>query len=648
MAYGVKYEMVFNDIYVQDPSQALSAYRLRILKKDYIGATYALKCGVTPIVIETIDNEGNSYTPMISTRATINAIIDENFNVLEFFSPYEDDFQTTLELGSYSGSFTSTKTVWSGVYAPVENVNFNVLGIKEISLVFIDGLSRLKNSKYYFNVDNLLGFTATSSNTIIQYVSQCLRKTDLTLDIWVNQYYQTASASTPNIDFISIKNNFFAKQPGEYYTHYEILEMLCRLYGWEIYQEDNHWMVQSYGSITRESTYTYYVYTYISTSGTAVSGSYPSTITVDATNNFKQVSESLSVTLNRGKNSLKITSPINNVAGMLNGFFQSWTFSTPDAFTIFGTPTINKYNGNGGLQFTSYVINEASLTNFIYSDPIDIKSGDYLNIAWDDANYANGRPRYRIQLIPTDTTISQQYLNSSAVWSATPTLLSFFSTVSPTWKNTIVVPYDGILKIYIYEPYWDGTGTLPTFITSSFIVNLFGSATQVFNYDAIQTEIVESTAYNSGNEQFEQGPYFMQQILKQTIPNNSTYNDIGAAATSYYIGTLTNIQGLAILNNFGRGTTGSTSLFELVYQDIAMDELQTQYVLNADFKSKGYWINQKFQYDFTGTGGYIYNYLLKYFRWDVKGAVQGSKLNKINFNGTSYPFVQNPQILKLK
>jgi hypothetical protein len=85
MAYGVKYEMVFNNIYVQDPSQALSAYRLRILKKDYIGPTYALKCGLKPIVIETIDSEGNSYTPMIATRATINAIIDENFNVLEFF-----------------------------------------------------------------------------------------------------------------------------------------------------------------------------------------------------------------------------------------------------------------------------------------------------------------------------------------------------------------------------------------------------------------------------------------------------------------------------------------------------------------------------------------------------------------------------------
>lgn len=648
MAYGVKYELIFNDIYTQDPSQALSAYRLRILKKNYTGATYALKCGVSPIVIETIDNEGNSYTPIIATRATINAIIDSNFNVLEFFSPYKDDFRTTLEIGSYSGSFTSSKTVWSGVYSPVENVNFNVVGIKEISLVFIDGLSRLKDSKYYFNTEKLLGFLATDRNSIVEYISECLRQTDLTLDIWINQYYQTASASAPNIEYISIKKNFFAKQPGEYYTHYEILEMLCRLYGWEIYQEDNHWMVQSYGSVTRESTYTYYVYTYISSYGTPTTGTYPSAITVDATNDFKQTNESLTVTLNRGKNSLKLTNPINNVAGMLNGFFQSWTFAVPDAFTVFGTPSINKYNANGGLEFTSYATSELSLTNFIYSNPIAVKSGDYLNIAWDDANYANGHPRYRIELIPTDTSIPSYFLNASGGWTLTAEILTFFSSVSPTWKNTIVAPYDGAIKVYIYEPYWDGTGTQPIFLTSSFLVNLFGSNTQLFNYDAIQIEIVESSDYNSGNEVFSEGPYFMQDLLKQTIPNNSIYNDVGAAATSYYIGTLTNIEGLAIIDSFGRMTNGSTHLFELVYQDIAMDELQTQYVLEADFKSKGYTINRKFQYDFTGTGSYVYNYLLKYFKWDVKKALQSSKLNRINYNGSDYPFVQNPHILKLK
>ena len=648
MAYGVKYELIFNDIYVQDPSQALSAYRLRILKKDYTGATYALKCGVTPIVIETIDNEGNSYTPMIATRATINAIIDENFDVLEFFSPYDDDFKTTLEIGSYSGSFTSSRTIWTGVYSPVENVNFNVVGIKQISLVFIDGLSRLKNSKLYFSTENLLGFTATNTSTLINYISECLRKTDLTLDIWVNQYYKTDDVASPNIENINIPKNFFAKQPGEYYTYYEILEMLCRLYGWEIYQQDSHWMVQSYGSVTRESTYTYYVYTYISTSGTTVTGSFPATVTVDATNDFKQTGESLSVTLNRGKNSIKLINPINNVAGMINGFFQSWTFGVPDNFTVFGSPTISKYNTNGGLLFTSYTNDENNFQDFIFSEPITVKSGDYLNIAWLDNNYANGHPRYRIELSPTEPTILTQFLNSSANWTATPEVLSFFSSVSPTWKNTITVPFDGTLKVYIYEPYWDETGTAPEFLTTSFLVNLFGNTTQLFNYDAIQSQIVESTLYNSGDDTYTQGPYFMQNVLQQTIPNNSTYNDIRGAATSYYIGTLISSQNKAVVDSFGRGTSGSVKLMELAYQDIGIDELQTQYVLDGNFKSKGYWLNQKFAYDFTGTGSNTYNYLLKYFQWDVKGALQTSKLNRINFDGETYSFVQNPLILKIK
>lgn len=648
MAYGVKYELIFNDIYVQDPSEALSAYRLRILKKDYTGETYALKCGVSPIVIETIDNEGNSYIPIIATRATINAIIDENFDVLEFFSPYEDDFRTTLEIGSFSGSFTSSKTVWTGVYSPVENVNFNVIGIKEISLIFIDGLSRLKESRLYFSTENLLGFRATDSNTIIEYISNCLKKTDLTLDIWINQYYETDFIASPNIDHISVRKNFFAKQPGEYYTYYEILEMFCRIYGWEIYQQDSHWMIQSYGSITRDEDYTYYTYTYTSTAGTTTTGSFPETITVDATTDFVQISESLSVTLNRGKNSLKLISPINNVAGMLNGYFQSWTFDVPDNFTVFGYPVIEKYDANGGLLFTSYTTDENNFQDFIFSQPMAVKSGDYLNIAWLDNNYANGHPRYRIELSPTEPTILTQFLNSSGNWTSTVETLSFFSSVSPTWKNTITVPFDGTLKIYIYEPYWDGVGDMPIFLTSSFLVNLFGTTTQLFNYDAMQNQIVESSDYNSGYDTFTYGPYFMKPILEQTIANYSTYNDISGTATSYYIGTITNIQGLAVPDSFGRGESGSVPLFELAYQDIGIDELQTQYVLNANFKSKGYWINQKFDYDFTGTNSNIYNYLLKYFKWDVKYATQEAKLNKINYDGEDYPFVENPIILKLK
>jgi hypothetical protein len=648
MAYGVKYEMVFNNIYVQNPSEALSAYRLRILKKNYTGTVYALKCGVTPIVIETIDNEGNSYNPIMATRATLNAIIDENFDVIQFLNPYEDEYRLTLEIGSYSGSFVSSSTIWTGVYSPVENVNFNVTGIKEISLVFIDGLSRLKDSKLYFNVDKLLGYLATADSTIIQYIQECLIKTDLTLDIWVNQYYETDAVTSPNIEKISIKRNFFAKQPGEYYTHYEILEMFCRLYGWEIYQQDNHWMIQSYGSITRQSTYKYYVYTYNSAVGTTTTGSFPSTITVDATNNFKQTDQSLIVTLNRGKSSLKLMNPINNVAGMLNGFFQSWSFGVPDAFTVVGTPVISEYNSNGGLLFTSYTNDVNNFQDFIFSNPIEVKSGDYLNIAWDDLNYADGYPRYRIELNPTDPSVLTQFLNSNAVWTATPEVLSFFSSVSATWKNIVTVPFDGVIKIYIYEPYWNSVLDMPTFLTSSFLVNLFGVNTQIFNYNEIKNEVVENSSYNSGLDTYMQGPYFMQTVLRETIPNNSLYNDVGGLATSYYIGTLTSTQNLAVPNSFGRGAPGSVPLFELAYQDIGIDELQTQYVLDGSFKSKGYWLNQKFNYDFTGTGNYIYNYLLKYFRWDVKGAVQTSKLNKINFEGQDYPFIQNPVILKLK
>ena len=90
---------------------------------------------------------------------------------------------------------------------------------------------------------------------------------------------------------------------------------------------------------------------------------------------------------------------------------------------------------------------------------------------------------------------------------------------------------------------------------------------------------------------------------------------------------------LKVSDSFGRGTTGATKLFTLVGQDIGIDELLTQYTIEGDFKSIGFWINSKFNYSFDGVNSY--NYLLKDIKWDVKYASQTCKLCKINYSGTS-------------
>ena len=86
-------------------------------------------------------------------------------------------------------------------------------------------------------------------------------------------------------------------------------------------------------------------------------------------------------------------------------------------------------------------------------------------------------------------------------------------------------------------------------------------------------------------------------------------------------------------NEFGRTTSGSTELLTLVAQDIGIDQVQTQTVLEDQFKTIGYWLNSKFTYSYDGIN--TYTYLLKSFKWDLKQATQESVLKKINYNGTT-------------
>ena len=161
--------------------------------------------------------------------------------------------------------------IWRGSFLPSENIQFSVVDLASYSLVFVDGLGKLKQSRLYFDTLNLFGFRAGFKTSIVKYISDALSKSDLQLDIWINQFYQTASVAGRNIESMSIRNNYFCTEPGTYLTYYEILEQLCRKYGWECYYKDDHWHIESYGCLTRNATPSYFVYNY--------AGNYQSTYT---------------------------------------------------------------------------------------------------------------------------------------------------------------------------------------------------------------------------------------------------------------------------------------------------------------------------------------------------------------------------------
>jgi hypothetical protein len=123
------------------------------------------------------------------------------------------------------------------------------------------------------------------------------------------------------------------------------------------------------------------------------------------------------------------------------------------------------------------------------------------------------------------------------------------------------------------------------------------------------------------------------EIFRNSDSNAKVVNNKYDVVSSSYIGMYTTEFNGGFANEFGRTTSGSTELFTLVAQDIGIDQVQTQTVLEGQFKTIGYWLNSKFTYSYDGVN--TYTYLLKSFKWDLKQAVQESVLKKINYNGTT-------------
>jgi hypothetical protein len=623
-----KYELIFTDVF-QPSIGNFDAYRMRIWKDGYNGATYNMTCSETPIMIETSESNGNSYNPIIATRATVNIIEFTNFNINEFLQADDNDFMLTLEKGTNTGSYTWTTTIWRGFFVPVESIQFGVVGLNKYELVFIDGLAKMKESRYFYDGSNGVGFSPRETESIKDLIVSCLSYTDQTINVWINEYYKTSSVASRNIDNMYLRKNYFLKQPGEYYTFYEILEGLCRTFGWQCYYYEDKWIIQSYGALTRNATITYFTY---NINGAYLSTQTPSalsTITVDATNDFVQSSQSLLVSVNKAQNSLYNKAIIDNNRGLPNNRFISWTGGNLDAFVNAGVTAVQSFVPLG-VTITSFDASPGGGSDYLRNqNPFAVKAGDYLSIEWKDVFNPDTYGQYAVTI--SDGSITY-YLQDNGTFLTSPNILPDWNSVSATWPDYSICPIDGDMYLTIYNPYFNGAGTsLQT--VEYFIIQQYSVSSDSFNFDGINYVASKGFKFNSDNTADLQFGYFINVYLRDAIDFIITYNDKDQVATDYFIGAFLNSDLIKVNDAFGRGTTGSDELFKLVGQDIGIDELQTQYTIEGQFKSIGYWINRKFAYNFDGAN--TYSYLLKDFQWDVKKAIQKTKLGKINYSGTS-------------
>jgi len=629
-----KYEIIFDDVYAT-PGGTNVTYRAQIYKDGYSSGTiYPLTASNSPFIIETIDTDGNAYTPILSTRATLNIVKNEfqstNYAELlqDFFTADDNDYMIVVTKGTYNGSYTWGTVIWRGFFIPVDSVQYSPVALNSLSLTFVDGLARTKNKKYYFNLTNGIGFNSEDQVSLKDLLIDCFSKTEFTLDVWINEYYKTANVASRNIENMYLKKNYLMEQYGEYLNYYDILEYACNRFGWECFYKEDKWYLTCYGALTRETSIDYYVYNSAGVYQSTQTLGNTTSVVIDATNNYKQISQSLMVSFNRAQKSYTQFSPIYNVKQLVaNGWFLSWSgVNNVDSFIETGM-VVSKYNATTGGLFTDDVTsNPTENTRAVRSFGNDVKAGDYLNVRWLDYKF-NCTARYWVRIIPSDNSAAQ-YLNNSGEFTTTTVYLNDYPVGFP---KQVLVPIDGAIDIVIYRPI-DGGGS-PFLELYYFLVQNVGPVSQIYNYDSYR-EIgsIDSQFKPEEGENFALG-FVYNDIFKNTDSNAKTANQPQDVSASSYVGMYTLLNNGGFANQFGRTTSGNTELFTLVAEDIGIDQVKTQTVIEGQFKSIGYWLNSKFTYSFDGAN--TYTYLLKSFKWDLKQAIQESVLKKINYNGTT-------------
>jgi hypothetical protein len=636
MAYGLKYQLTFDNVFVNPASTNKTQYRASIYKDGYGGSSYALIGTGNPVIIETIDSEGKSFNPIISKKATVNAIADSNFNIEEFFNADDNDFKLIVETGvSVSGAApASWTTLFVGLYVPVEQIIYSPVSIKEFSMVFNDGLANLKEKKIYYDNTFVIGFNASETYSFKDILTNAFASNVLGLTYNVNWYYKNTGIADRELENMFIQKNAFIESAGNYITWYTVLHGLCRKFGFICHQKNGEYYLTSYGSLTRGSSRDYFKYNSAGTYQSTFTET-DTTVTIDDSNNFNQIGKSLQVSLSKGNKSYTTNSKLQNVIQcVLNGDFSSWTSSTSvDAWS--GSLTYLR-NGttNQARFYTSQILGLGNGT-FIESQSYNCVAGDIISV-WSDLNTGGlFAESARVILVPNDTSLPTYYWNPNGSFQDTDYILDHNSFDGSTYKYTYI-PNDGKLFVRIYQPYYLGP-TIPNLYTyvGFFRIQYYGVNSSVQNFTAQVNEAAKDSLFNKDNETYDDITIFGDQNIFVTIPSTITFNNGDNVAASRFISAWLTSDRSAILNNWQRNGSGTTAaIFDLVSEDVGVDELYNQLNISGNFKSIGYDLLSKFSYSYA-TGVAAKTYVLTSFKWDLRRGTQDVDMFAINFGLTT-------------
>jgi len=279
MAYGAKYIFRFSDIYQNTTGQ----YIATIYKKDYTDVVYELTCSGSPLVIETDRTGGESYKPLIASKATFNILLQDgnlrfwediptnwndydglwnsgSFNFSEFLTADPDTFYLQIQKKMPGDVYA---TIWKGYYIYTSDLSIAEIQPISLSLQFSDVL--LMRTNRFFN------FPDTNSSPSVQYfpsdrisvldiIMRCGYFSGITNNVSVEfplpapNTYKNALNQTITSDANFVQKNAFLVEPGKYDTIFNVLSGICSQFGLMAYFRDNTLYIRSYENLVNNTT----------------------------------------------------------------------------------------------------------------------------------------------------------------------------------------------------------------------------------------------------------------------------------------------------------------------------------------------------------------------------------------------------------
>lgn len=236
-------------------------WQVNIHDSDYVGSVVPFKLGADGFVLRYSGNNEDRYQPVIGSEVTF-TLTEENSDHTTFMDLLATNTEVRFSVSVRKDPDGTDDFWWGGVLLPEQVIRpFDYYPIQN-TLTASDDLGNLKSVKY-----NNDGSAYTGIESGVEHLLNCLNKTRTT-HLWgtedflyyVNDFDSTDYTGSDQLDDTRI-SHYGLYNPDEngvnqYYSAFEVLESLARVFNARVFQSQGKWWFLPVGAQKYSTTLT--------------------------------------------------------------------------------------------------------------------------------------------------------------------------------------------------------------------------------------------------------------------------------------------------------------------------------------------------------------------------------------------------------